>query len=147
MGVIANVSICVHFCAEIYFAFSSVCLCARVCVVTPKFGSQIPVNVCVFACFACVHLFSSFAQWLLSPDVSAWEQRRTMVTKSQRAIAWGGATPDCRLTGFTNAFIPSAYLWANGCCVHFGCVLSPRDAGVAFLEICTGEVVQPGSEN
>lgn len=137
-----------RFCAEIYFAFSSVCLCARVCVVTPKFGSQIPVNVCVFACFACVRLFSSFAQWLLSPDVSAWEQRRTMVTKKPKGNCLGRG--DTRLS--SNRFHQCFYFisisvgeWVLRA-FRFG-VLSPRDAGVAFLEICTGEIVQPGSEN
>lgn len=70
-----------------------------------------------YICAACVHLqaLSSFPPWPLSPDFSAWEQRRTMVTRSQRAIAWGGAISVCCQTGlcFNHPVISSECLWAS----------------------------------
>lgn len=76
-----------------------------------------PANVCLLICmYLCMCTLSSFPPWPLSPDVSAWEQRRTIVTKSQRAIAWGGATSVCHLTGlgFIHPVISSACLLVSG---------------------------------
>lgn len=117
----------VHFCAGIQFSFFPVCVTQSCPLFQLCMHPSLFVSLTCLWVFACTYLcmrtlagsLSSFPPWPLSPDVSAWERRWTMVTKSQRAIAWGGATPVCRLTGLslTHTFITSACHWAGAASV------------------------------
>ena len=125
-------SLRVHSCAGIQFAFFPVCVTQSCPLFQFCMHPSLFVSLMCLWVFGCTYLcmrmlagsLSSFPPWPLSPDVSAWERRGTMVTKSQRAIAWGGATAVCRLTGLslTHTFITSACLPLSRWCECFGCL-------------------------
>lgn len=83
---------CVFVCNHSVCAFCFNCIF----IITSLFVSVISASVfvCFFVCvciYAVLHVrtcsLPSLPLWPLSPDVSAWEQRRTMVTERQRASA------------------------------------------------------------
>lgn len=91
------------------------------------------VCVCVFLP---LHAHRRFPLWPLSPDVIAWEQRQTMVTKSQRAVSLGRGC--LKGLGFTHAVI-STSLWVGALRVFPHVCWQMRDTEVKKTKKCTGE--------
>lgn len=98
------------------------------------------VCVCVFLP---LHAHRRFPLWPLSPDVIAWEQRQTMVTKSQRAVSLGRGC--LKGLGFTHAVI-STSLWVGALRVFPHVCWQMRDTEVKKRRNALERVLM-GSEN
>lgn len=158
VGACDHLWVCLFVLSLIFGRFSCFCVCVylfphvRLCVSFQfsSCSSSVRPHVClslshvyklncVFVCIgARPRSPVRFPLWPLWPDVSAWEQRRTMVTKSQRAVAWGGATPLCRLTGLCFTVISSACLWPSRCYECILDLLSHRRTQKSNLKMCWG---------